>query len=241
MFFTRLPISKWVVYSEEHLNKASAYLPFVGFIVGCLAALSYYLLSFFLPIAIAILLSMAFTIYVTGALHEDGFADCCDGFGGGWTKEQILTIMKDSRLGTYGTISLIFILSLKFITLYYLPVSIIPFALICSHTLSRLSSFLLIYFGSYVQSDLISKTRALSQQPSLKALLVATFISFLSTIIFFSFNHTLYLFLLCFLISLLSKKYFQKKIQGFNGDTLGAVQQVSEASIYLTLVALTQN
>ena len=238
MFFTRLPISKWVIYSEEYLNKASAYLPFVGIVVGCIAALSYYLLTFFLPIAIAILLSMVLTIYITGALHEDGFADCCDGFGGGWTKEQILTILKDSRLGTYGTIGLILILALKYLTLTHLPLALIPFAMISAHTLSRYSSILLMSLSTYTESDLMSKSKPLTQKLSQKALLITSISAFLSSFVFFSFLQTISLLLVSITIVFLSKSYFYKKIQGFTGDTLGSVQQVTEVACYLTMLAL---
>ncbi len=70
---------------------------------------------------IAILASIIAGIFTTGAFHEDGFADVCDAFGGGWTKEKILMIMKDSRLGTYGVTGLIGILAAKFLLLKELP------------------------------------------------------------------------------------------------------------------------
>src|SRR5260370_1036584 len=68
-----------------------------------------------------ILASMVVSLLVTGAFHEDGFADVCDGFGGGWTKEKILLIMKDSRIGAFGAIGLIFIFGAKFVLLKELP------------------------------------------------------------------------------------------------------------------------
>ena len=110
LFFTRIPCPKWVDHSSEMLNKSNRYFSLVGILVGSIAALVYYLATFIFTLEVAIILSMVASVWTTGAFHEDGFADTCDGFGGGWTKEKILLIMKDSRLGTYGVIGLFAIL-----------------------------------------------------------------------------------------------------------------------------------
>ncbi|MFX4790150.1 adenosylcobinamide-GDP ribazoletransferase, partial [Acinetobacter baumannii] len=82
------------------------------------------------------------TLLITGAFHEDGLADCFDAFGGGWSKEQILTIMKDSRLGTYGVIGIVGALSLKYIILFDLAIKVpalqITFIFITAHAFSRM-------------------------------------------------------------------------------------------------------
>ena len=93
-FFTRLPVPGWVGHSSEALERSSRYFPAVGLIVGGIAALVFVLSSLILPKTLAVLASMASTLYVTGAFHEDGWSDMVDGFGGGWDKPQILTIMK---------------------------------------------------------------------------------------------------------------------------------------------------
>lgn len=107
MFFTRIPVPGSIPYSKELLNKALRFFPLVGGIVGGIGAGILWLGMLIFPFPLALLLSMVVTIFITGAFHEDGFADFCDGYGGGITKERILEIMKDSRLGTYGTIGLI--------------------------------------------------------------------------------------------------------------------------------------
>ena len=83
-FFTRLPIPAWVPWSPARLEDAGRYLPLVGWVVGVIAALSYLGLALVLPSSLAVVLSMAVTVRVTGAFHEDGFGDSCDGLGGGW-------------------------------------------------------------------------------------------------------------------------------------------------------------
>ncbi len=92
MFFTRIPCPTWVKHSQETLNKASRYFPLIGWIVGAIGASVFWISSLLFPPVLAVLLSMIATILLTGAFHEDGFADVCDGFGGGWTQEEILRI-----------------------------------------------------------------------------------------------------------------------------------------------------
>src|SRR5690242_12778473 len=101
-FLTRIPIPRSVEHSDENLNAAARYFPTVGLLVGGIAVVAYQLSLQIWPANLAILISMIATLVLTGALHEDGWADSCDAFGGGWNREQVLAIMKDSRLGSYG-------------------------------------------------------------------------------------------------------------------------------------------
>ena len=86
MFFTRLPVPE-LEYSQEKLNASSRYFPLVGILVGALSATVFMFSSLIFSTNISMLLSMITSILITGAFHEDGFADTCDGFGGGYTKE----------------------------------------------------------------------------------------------------------------------------------------------------------
>ena len=122
MFYTRIPCPKNIDHNPEYLNKATRYFPIVGWIVGGISFAVYYLSSIVFSQEIAIILSMIGGILTTGAFHEDGFADVCDGFGGGWTKEKILMIMKDSAIGAYGAIGLVLLFLLKFQSLNQLIV-----------------------------------------------------------------------------------------------------------------------
>ena len=101
MFYTRIPVPSWVNHDADYLNKATKYFPLIGWIVGIIAVLVFVGANYLFNPSIAIIISMAASVLLTGAFHEDGFADVCDGFGGGWTKEKILMIMKDSRVGAY--------------------------------------------------------------------------------------------------------------------------------------------
>lgn len=106
-FLTRLPVPAILDHDPAHLGRAARYFPAVGLIVGALAgAVFAAALWLGLPPLVAATLALGAQMLVTGALHEDGLADCADGLGGGATRERALEIMRDSRIGSYGALAL---------------------------------------------------------------------------------------------------------------------------------------
>src|SRR5579859_194019 len=120
-FLTRIQVPAGIGHEPALLQQAPKYFPLVGWILGALSALFFLVFARYISTDVGILASMITGLLITGAFHEDGFADVCDGFGGGWTKEKILLIMKDSRIGAFGAMGLIFILGTKFLLLRELP------------------------------------------------------------------------------------------------------------------------
>ncbi|WP_196890330.1 adenosylcobinamide-GDP ribazoletransferase [Aureivirga marina] len=240
MFFTRIPCPKWINHSSEILNKSTRYFSLVGLIVGGISAIIFYGFSFLFPISITILISMIGSIWVTGAFHEDGFADVCDGFGGGWTKEKILTIMKDSRLGTYGTVGLVGILALKFLTLSNLPETIIIFTIISGHTISRFFATGIIYFLPYVQDIDKSKVKPSADKMPFSSLFINAIFGIGSLLLFQNYK-VFFVLIPMFISTFLLGKYYKKWIGGQTGDCAGAAQQINEIIFYLTLVIIYGN
>ncbi len=236
MFYTRIPVPKNLPYSDEMLNRSTRYFPFIGWIAGGFGAAVFYSLQFvFLP-ELAILLSMLATIFVTGAFHEDGFADFCDGFGGGYTKEKILTIMKDSRIGTYGSIGLVGMLATKFMSLHSVDVAKVPLILVAGHALSRLMPVLVIFTSEYARADLESKSKPIGKKGKTTDLLMAIFFGlFWLTFLPFLFPAIIVLALL--LVTMVFRNYIVGKLGGYTGDCLGALQQIAEVLFYLAWVA----
>jgi adenosylcobinamide-GDP ribazoletransferase len=242
MFYTRIPCPRWVGHSEEMLNKSTIYFPLIGWLVGGVAGFTYWGLSHFFPQNIALLLSMVVSILMTGAFHEDGFADVCDGFGGGWTQERILDIMKDSRLGTYGAAGLGLLLALKFYALrtvgfesIHVLRSIIP-VLIVAHSLSRATALTFIYTHEYARANEDSKAKPVAKKLSLSELAVGLALGLLPLVAYAVWLRNPWLLLV--LLPLWGVKaylarYFQKWIGGYTGDCLGATQQVAEVVVYL--------
>ncbi|WP_299120863.1 adenosylcobinamide-GDP ribazoletransferase [uncultured Tenacibaculum sp.] len=239
LFFTRIPCPKWVDHSPEILNKSSRYFSLVGTLIGAISAAIYYGASHIFNPAISIILSIVASIWATGAFHEDGFADVCDGFGGGWTKEKILTIMKDSRLGTFGVVGLVSILSLKTVSLYELSISSknIPLIIIAGHTISRFIATVLLYTHEYVRDIDSSKVKPTTQKMSTKSIIISGFFGLLPLLFFENFKIFGVLIPLI-IIYLYMGHFFKKWIGGQTGDCAGALQQVSEVVFYLSLLVI---
>ncbi len=237
MFFTRIPCPKWVDHNPEYLSKSAKYFSLVGIIVGSIGALIFYGFSFILSTEIALLLSIVATIYTTGAFHEDGFADVCDGLGGGWTKEKILLIMKDSRLGTYGVTGLILILAIKFLALRDVSLHLIPITIISGHSLSRFIATTLIYTHPYVRDTEDSKAKPAAKSITTSMLLLSGLFG-IAPLFFFNTPLIFLTIIPCYFAKVYLGAKFKKWLGGQTGDCAGAVQQLSEVLFYLSVIAL---
>lgn len=244
MFFTRIPCPAWVDHSEEYLHHSSRYFPLMGWIVGGLGAMVLFLTGFFLPPLVAIVLSIIATVLLTGAFHEDGFADVCDGFGGGWTKERILEIMQDSRLGTFGTIGLLGILALKVSCLLYIVETSSTltacFALVAAHATSRFTAVTFLVTHEYARVDGESKSKPLATRMNSREVVIAFVTGLLPMALLFpqfGWQSALLLIPLLWTKWYLGR-FFTRWIGGYTGDCLGATQQVAEAAFYLMLTAI---
>lgn len=239
-FFTRLPIPRWVGFQPEWLHHASRYFPLVGCVVAAVAAAVYLLAALVLPAPLAAVLSTAASIYVTGAFHEDGFADSCDGLGGGLTRERVLEIMKDSRIGAYGAIGIVCMLGVKCTALALLPPISAIAALFVAHPLSRLAATSLIWRMEYARAE--GKAKPLAQEMTNTEFAIAALTALLpGAALVASGLLTLTVLGACLLAAALSALWlarkFQARLQGYTGDCLGAVQQLAEVAIYLVVVA----
>jgi adenosylcobinamide-GDP ribazoletransferase len=235
-FFTRLPVPGWVGHSVEALNRSARYFPAVGLLVGGIGALVFLGAMQLWPQPVAVLLSMAATIYATGAFHEDGLSDTVDGLGGGWDKLRILEIMKDSRVGSYGVVAMVLALLGKFTLLASLDGDLVPYALLAGHALSRFCATVLLATMDYVREDLLSKAKPLATRLSAGEMLVAL-VFVLAALALLPLGKAV---AGCFLAALatfwLAAK-FKRWLGGYTGDCLGAAQQVSEIAFYLGLLA----
>jgi adenosylcobinamide-GDP ribazoletransferase len=251
MFLTRISVPKYIDHSPEYLQRAPKYFPVVGWIVAAISILVFLVFDKYISTDIALLASIIAGILTTGAFHEDGFADTCDAFGGGWTKEKILAIMKDSRLGTYGVIGLVSILSAKFLLLKELPrfspdlvhpSSNIFFndryfilTLIAAHGLSRLMPLFLIRFSTYVTDMDTSKSKPMANTKLSTGEMILASLFGLLPFAFLSWHFLLAILPVLYTTYELSA-YFKKWIGGYTGDCLGAVQQLSEIVFYLGVI-----
>lgn len=239
-FFTRLPIPAWVGFDAAWLNQAARYFPLVGLVVAALTATVYALAAWLLPAPVAVILSTAAGIYATGAFHEDGFADMCDGFGGGMSASRVLEIMKDSRIGAYGAIGIVCMLALKCTTLAYLPPLAAVGALLVAHPLSRLLACALIWRMDYARAEGKAKPLAQTMRSGEFAIAALTAMLAVGAVIASGMLGAPAIgagALAALVATLWLARLFARRIRGYTGDCLGAVQQVSEVMIYLGVLA----
>ena len=245
MFYSRIPVPQGTEHSAEILNRSRKYFPAIGIIVGLFCAGVFALANLAYHPVPALVLSIIAGVLITGAFHEDGLADSCDGLGGGWSKEQVLTIMKDSRIGTYGSIGLILILLLKLTTLLQAveqsTAVIFTLIYISGHTLSRQLSSSVIEKFNYAQDIDKSKVKPITDRRlswpdrcismgitalPLACLLLLRPLATMVAIIISACGVRLFM------------HYCEKRLGGYTGDILGACQQLAEVIFYLAVVAV---
>ena len=239
-FFTRLPIPGWVGFEPAWLHHASRYFPLVGSVVAAVTALVYLAAVYLWPAPLAVLLSSAAGIYLTGAFHEDGFADMCDGFGGGMTRERVMDIMRDSRIGTYGAVGAGLLLALKCALLSLMVPSGAVAALLLAHPLSRLAASSLIWKLDYARDE--GKAKPLAQEMTTSEFAIGALCAAIPALLLGVLGALSWLSIAtCVAAAAAAALWlgakFVRRIGGYTGDCLGAVQQVSEVMIYLCLLA----
>jgi adenosylcobinamide-GDP ribazoletransferase len=234
-FLTRLPGMRWADNGEESLRHAVRYFPLVGVVVGGVAAAVYWLAAKIWPQELAVLASMAASLWVTGAFHEDGLSDATDGLGGGWEKEHVLTIMKDSRVGSFGAIALMMALLTKFVALTHIPVGLVPAVLVAGHALSRLAVTLVIHAQHYVRDDGKAKPLATRLGAGERVLAAVFGLTPLGLLPAASWWAVLPVALVWWWFS----RLLLRRLGGYTGDCLGAMQQLCELAFYLGVAAWT--
>ncbi|MFZ2629816.1 MAG: adenosylcobinamide-GDP ribazoletransferase [Rugosibacter sp.] len=238
-FFTRLPVPAWVGHSQDQLDHAARYFPLIGVLVGAITALVTAAAASVLPVSLAIVLGMAASVLLTGAFHEDGFADVCDGFGGGWDKAQVLTIMKDSRVGSYAVVGVGLLLLAKWNALNEIDAAFdwpaLPLALVATHAASRLASASLIFALDYVREDATTKAKPLATRMARHELAIAA-VCGLSPCLLLPLAEALTALAAMGITTWLLARYFVRRIGGYTGDCLGATQQLAELAFYLGLL-----
>ncbi|WP_025563448.1 adenosylcobinamide-GDP ribazoletransferase [Psychromonas sp. SP041] len=245
-FFSRCPVPKSINFKAYPFHLGNAYFPFVGALYALICFAVYCVSLSVFDHTISIIFMLLVGLLLTGAFHEDGLADCCDGFGGGYNKKQCLSIMKDSQIGTYGVIGLIILFALKVTVLIQLSLlnqfyefGLLHFfgVLFSAAVVSRFSALCLIQYSEYAREDETSKSTQSSHQLPLPYLLGASLFSLLS-LLWMPVISILVIVIVTTISTLLCKSYFHKKIEGYTGDCLGFLQQLNELLILLTCLAL---
>jgi adenosylcobinamide-GDP ribazoletransferase len=231
-FFTRLPVPGTLGQDPAALDKAMRYYPAVGLLIGALAGLAFAVAASFWPLALAVLAAMVTAILVSGALHEDGWSDMLDGFGGGSDRESILAIMHDSRIGNFGAVGLVVLLLARFCALIEVAGEdrlLVPVALIAGHAVSRLCSAGVFHWLDYARPE--GKAAPFGDRLGKNDLVFAA-ITALLPVFLLSPAQSIPALLFAAGTSFWLWRLFKRRIGGHTGDCLGAVQQLAEVAFY---------
>ena len=236
MFLTRLPCPAWVGHDAPTLSRSSVWFPAVGVAVGAFGALAYALAGLAFPAWLAAAAALAATVWLTGAFHEDALGDTFDGFGGGWAPDDILRIMRDSRLGTYGTVALVLTLGARWGALATLGAgggAPVAAALVAAHALGRWTALPLILWLPYVRETGTGKPFAASVTPTRLAVGTLGTAAVLALALGWS---AVPVAATALALVAVGGRTARARIGGMTGDVLGAVNQVVELATYLVLL-----
>lgn len=247
-FLTRLPLPH-VAYQPHALSRAAAFFPLVGLAIGLVEAALYLCLTPHLPVALVALTMVAASILITGGLHEDGLADAADAFGGGRSKVQILAIMKDSRIGSYGAMALVLSIAARVLLIANMPTETLLSYVIAAEVLSRWTvlpiSVALPSAHQEINPPSSPETHVANQKIhlpgqgarlaghiSIAALLLGTLLAFGPAVYLFRLSAWAPI-LACAFVALFTAIYYRWRIQGITGDCFGATIQTATIAVYL--------
>lgn len=232
MFLTRLPAPVKLQWSESELAHSTPWFALVGVVVGSIAALAWWVgVNFWSPL-IGAVFAVSASVLATGAFHEDGLADSADGLGGAFDIEKKLIIMRDSRIGTYGSVALILTIIAKIGAISLLSPDAAIAVLIGAHMLGRWTSVPLIKFNNYVREQGTGKPFA--SMVSGANVFWSSALAMACSVLCFRTGALLVIpGILIFLW--LAQWYVRKKLGGITGDILGAINSLTELLTYLIM------
>lgn len=243
-FMTRVPVPRWVGFEPGWLLDSTRHFPGVGLLVGGVGAATLAAAAHLWPAMVAVLLSMAVTMWMTGAFHEAGLAATADGLGGAFARERSLAIMKDARLGARGTATLVLALALKASVLLALALrdlELVLIALPLAHCWSRGAPLLLARWLRPAEASEPEASPPFAQPPPGGAMAMAAAWAAIAGATASALGvETAALWkaaLASLLVAWLARRWLAQRLGGFTGSTLGATQQVCEVMIYLVLLA----
>ena len=236
-FLTRLPLGRAQADAPApSLAVTSWAFPLVGVVIGAIGGIAYVIArGLALPALAAALIAVATTALVTGALHEDGLADTADGFGGGATREAKLDIMRDSRIGTFGVLALIFSIGLRVVAIADIGTRWHVFAaLIVAHALSRGVLPAAMHRLDPARDDGLG---AGAGRPEQNQVLIALAIALAIAVVAIGLRAGLSAAIVAGIVALAIGWLAQRQIGGQTGDVLGAIEQGAETAALLATAA----
>ena len=235
---TSIPVPFNKNIGPDRLGRATSWFPVIGLVLGLVLAGLHWVFDLVMPPLLNNALLVAALVMVTGAMHLDGLADCCDGMAGYRTREARLNIMHDSRTGAFGVVGIVVVLLAKFAALSSVPAAYAAGTLILMPVLSRWAIVYAMFTFKYARPEGLGA--AYKQATRLPQFLAATIVALavcaglvpvLSMAGFVALGGV-------WIITTLLALYFRSKLGGLTGDTYGAVNEVGEVIVPLVIVLL---
>ncbi|MDH3973964.1 MAG: adenosylcobinamide-GDP ribazoletransferase [Deltaproteobacteria bacterium] len=235
-FLTLFPHPQYDDFEGKDLGCSMAAFPLVGLFLGIILVISDFILSSFLPEGLTNILLIALLVILTGGLHLDGFMDTLDGIGGGNNREKILAIMRDSRVGAFGAIGIIFLVIIKWEALNSLGSDVKTTALLLMPLISRWAMALLTHISPYARAEGLGRPFAdgLTRERIYFALASTLVIS----LFLFGFKGIVIVFIII-ILSFVLAGWFRNKIGGITGDVIGAWNELAELLVLLLILFFT--
>lgn len=241
IFFTRLPF--WRVHQppRDAYRAVVEFWPLVGWLTGGVMAAIIFFGNFFLPNNVAVLLAIAVRVLLTGALHEDGLCDFFDGMGGGTSRERILAIMKDSRVGTYGVLGMVLYMLILHQTLVAMPLPMAAIAVLMADPYAKMLSAQVVQILPYARTEEEAKAKTVYRRMSMKAavsLAIQGFLPMFAALWYMggAVNWRVIVFGPCLVMYFLYL-FMRRKLHGYTGDCCGALFLLIELAAYLCILS----
>lgn len=232
-FITRIPVNISLACEKENFGKATLYFPVVGAILGAIEYFVFYITSLWLPLPVVAIITVIVGIIITGGLHMDGLGDTCDGFFSFRSRERIIEIMKDSRVGSFGVLAMIIDIAVKALGIYYIGMKSMEYMIIVVPMISRLFTVFIALIGKTAKKDgtgnlYIGNTNGIYFTGAMTlTLLIGN--------LFFNVKYILILLLGGLIVTLLFNSFCNSKIGGHSGDTLGANNEIVELTLFMLI------
>ncbi len=243
IFFTRVPFYRLYSPPRDSYRAVVEFWPLAGWFTASVMAGTLYFGSWLFPHSVAVALAILARLLLTGALHEDGLADFCDGFGGGNDRQRILDIMKDSRIGTYGVLGLLMYGLLLYLALSSLPVELATLTILCADPYAKMLGGQVVQMMPYARTEQEAKARVVYRKISIPAAVGLAVQGLLPVALLFYLAPNLrgqweiILFVPCLTMYVLYRIIWSK-LRGYTGDCCGAIFLIVELSLYLTMSVL---
>ena len=232
-FFTRLPFWRIREIPADAFKRVVPLWPLVGWLTGGVMAATLWLCGQVMPLMLAWIAALLVRLLLTGALHEDGLADFIDGFGGGTSRERRLAIMKDSHIGTYGVLSLIFYYLLMLQIPQCIPLETLCLLVLCGDCCAKGFAAQLVNLLPYARTEEEAKNKTVYNRMHWWELLLCALFALVPVALLLPVR-TWWLAAVPAAMMLLLALLMKCKIHGYTGDCCGATFLLCELAFYLT-------